>query len=247
MAGFQKQVNIYSAPAAIGAVASNNPWIGYVAGPNAVVSGANGVAVGRFAWATPMVANGPIETAERADSNALLVADGVNRAPSGFVHNEQQGGFTGYLQESGLSILPWQAMDLATRGDFWAQITLNPAVRDQKIYANMLDGSITSAATGATIAAKSYTASFATSVMTVTVAPGTPLAVGDAVVGAGIPANTYIKSFGTGSGGTGTYNLTTAPGTIAAQATTSTSWIETKFRVLSAALANEFVKIGFGD
>jgi hypothetical protein len=36
-----------------------------------------------------------------------------------------------------------------------------------------------------------------------------------------VPANTYIASFGTGVGGTGTYNLTTTPGTIGSQANTS--------------------------
>lgn len=244
MTGFQKQVNIYSSPASEGQVASNNPWIGYVAGPGAVLSGANGCSVGRFAWATPIAGT---DTGERADSNALLVADGISRAPSGFVHNEQQGGFTGYLQESGLSILPWQAMDLATRGDFWAKNLITSATRDLKVFANMLDGSISSAATGGTIAGKTYTASFATNVMTVTVAPASPLVVGDAVVSSGVPANTYIKALGTGTGGTGTYTLTTTPGTIAAQSAVSSSWVETRFKILSAALANEFVKIGFGD
>ena len=244
MTGFQKQVNIYSSPAAEGQVASNNNVAMYVAGPQALVSGANGVSVGRFAWATYITAG---DTPERADSNALLVANGVSRVPSGFVHNEQQGSFTTYLAESGLSILPWQAMEMATRGDFWAKNLLSTSVRNNKVFANMLDGSVTSGAAGSTIAAKSYTASFATNVMTVTVAPGTPLAVGDSVTGSGIPANTYIASFGTGSGGTGTYNLTTSPGTIAAQATTSSSWIETNFIVESQALANEFVKIGYGN
>lgn len=244
MTGFQKTVSLYSSPAAEGLIASGNPVAMYVAGPQALVSGANGCSVGKFCWATAITAG---DTPERADSNALLVADGTNRAPSGLVNNMQQGAFTTYLAESGLSILPWQAMEAVTRGDVWIKHLLAAAVRDAKAFANMLTGEVTSAATGATIAAKTYTASFATNVMTVTVAPGTPLVVGDAVVGAGIPANTYIKAFGTGTGGTGTYTLTTSPGTIAAQATTSSIWVETKFKVLSAALTNEFAKIGFGD
>jgi hypothetical protein len=67
------------------------------------------------------------------------------------------------------------------------------------------------------------------------------------VISAGVAALTYISSFGTGTGGTGTYNLTTTPGTIAAQAATGTSWVETKFKALSLALINEVFKIGFGD
>jgi len=63
------------------------------------------------------------------------------------------------------------------------------------------------------------TSSFATNVMTCTVAPtqGT-WAVGQTVVSAGVAAGTTITSLGTGTGGTGTYNLSTSPGTITAQA-----------------------------
>lgn len=244
MTGFQKTVNTYSSPASEGNIASGNPMALYVAGPQAVVSGAAGVSVGRFAWCTPITAG---DTPERADSNGLLVADGTIRTPSGFVFNEQQGNFTGFLAESGLSILPWQNMELATRGDFWAKQLLAGATRDQKVFANLQDGSVTSGAAGATIAGNAGTASFATNVMTVTVAPAAALKVGDAITGASIPANTYIKAFGTGAGGLGTYTLSTAPGTLAAQAFTGSSWIETKFKVLSIALVNEFVKIGFGD
>lgn len=244
MAGFQKQVNLYSSPAAEGQVATNNPWIGYVAGPQGLLSGANGCSIGRFCWATYITAG---DTPERADSNANLVADGVSRVPSGFVHNEQQGSFTTYLAESGMALLPWQAMEAATRGDFWAKHLLSGATRGNKVFANLQDGSVTSGAAGSTIANNAGTASFATNVMTVTVAPAAPLKVGDAISGASIPANTFIKAFGTGTGGTGTYTLTTSPGTLAAQAFNSTSWIETSFKILSQALVNEFVKIGFGD
>lgn len=54
------------------------------------------------------------------------------------------------------------------------------------------------------------TATIATTVMTVSaVLTGVaPLAVGDKVTGAGVTANTYIASLGTGTGGAGTYNLT---------------------------------------
>lgn len=244
MSGFQKQVNIYSSPASEGQIASGNPMALYVAGPQALLSGANGCGIGRFCWATAITAG---DTPERADSNGLLFADGVARQPSGFVFNEQQGSFTGYLQESGLALLPWQAMEAATRGDFWAKC-LTAATRGNSVFANLLDGTVAAGATGATIAANTFTASFATNVMTVTVAPALPLKVGQAITGASIPANTYIKAFGTGTGGTGTYTLTTSPGTLAAQAATGTDWIETsRWKVLSAALINEFVKIGFGD
>lgn len=244
---FQRTTNLQPSPGVEGGIASNNPLIGYVTGPGGLISGPNGVIVGRFAWATPQTSvNGAI-AGERVDNNANLVAAGVSRAPSGFVANEQQGLNTVYLAESGLSILPGQAMSAFTRGDFWAKAAAAVTQRALKVFANLADGTMQAALSGTTVAAKIYTASFATNVMTVTVAPGTALAVGDAVLGAGLPANTYIASFGTGTGGTGTYNLTTTPGTIAAQSTTSTSWVETRFTALSTALANEIFKIGFGD
>lgn len=68
----------------------------------------------------------------------------------------------------------------------------------------------------------SFTASFATSVMTVTVAPTTgTLGIGSLITSAGVQPGTTIISLGTGTGGTGTYNLSTSPGTIGAQAATA--------------------------
>lgn len=62
------------------------------------------------------------------------------------------------------------------------------------------------------------TASFATNVMTISLvnapADNGLILVGYRVSGVGIPANTTIVSFGTGAGGTGTYNLSTSPGTL---------------------------------
>lgn len=54
------------------------------------------------------------------------------------------------------------------------------------------------------------TATVAGTVMTVSavLTGGAPLAVGDKVTGAGVTANTFIGSLGTGTGGAGTYNLT---------------------------------------
>lgn len=69
------------------------------------------------------------------------------------------------------------------------------------------------------------TCSYATNVMTCTVAPtsGT-FQVGQHIQAEGIPAGTTIASLGTGAGGTGTYNLSTSPGTLGARATSGLSW-----------------------
>ena len=73
---------------------------------------------------------------------------------------------------------------------------------------------LTSAVTGAT-------ASFATNVMTVTVAGTGNFAIGQQITSAGVAPGTVITSLGTGTGGTGTYILSTSPGTISAQAVTA--------------------------
>lgn len=247
MTGFQKQVNNQPAIGVEGAIASGNPPATYVTGPGGLVTGANGATIGKFAWASPQAADAYGNAAERVDSNALLFAAGLNRKPSGFLANEQQGLFTTYLAESGMSMLPWQACELFTRGDFWAKAIGAGGGRQNKAFANMLTGDMQPAAAGATIATFTGTASFATSVMTVTVVTTGTVKVGQIVTGANIPADTYVSSLGTGTGGTGTYNLTTAPGTLSAQATTASDYIETDFLVLSTGLVNEIVKIGRGS
>lgn len=242
MPGFQKTVNNQPAPGIEGAWASANPYATYVTGPGGLVSGP-ALTVARFGWATPK-ADGT--EGEVVNNSAALVAPGVSRAPSGFIANEQQAMSVTFLAEYGMQMLPGQAMELFTRGDFWMKFG-SAVARDQKVFANLLDGSAQAAATGSVIAGNAFTASFATNQMTVTAAPALPLKVGQAVTGSGIPANTFIAAFGTGTGGTGTYTLTTSPGTIAAQATTGSDYVETKFRCLSVASINEIAKIGFGD
>lgn len=70
----------------------------------------------------------------------------------------------------------------------------------------------------------SFNGQTATNVLTVnSMTTSGALAVGDIIIGAGIPANTKILTFGTGTGLTGTYNLSTTPGTIAAEAMTTQS------------------------
>jgi len=63
------------------------------------------------------------------------------------------------------------------------------------------------------------TASMAGTVMTVTAVGSGALAVGDVVTGSGVTAGTYITSLGTGTGGTGTYNIS-ASQTVGSEAMT---------------------------
>lgn len=94
--------------------------------------------------------------------------------------------------------------------------------------------------------ASGATASFATNVMTVTVAPtGGAFAAGQLVQSAGVAAGTYILSQLTGTpGGTGTYQLSTSPGTITAQAAAGSAWIETPFFVKSPGNVGDVFKLG---
>jgi len=80
-------------------------------------------------------------------------------------------------------------------------------------------GSVTTSNYNASMTCNAQTA---TSVLTVNSisAGGNNICVGMQVVGSGITAGTYITSFGTGTGGTGTYNLSTTPGTIEAESMT---------------------------
>jgi hypothetical protein len=71
---------------------------------------------------------------------------------------------------------------------------------------------------------QTFTASFASNVMTVTVAPTMrPLSVGTIISGLGIPVGTQIGNLTSGTGGTGTYVLSTSPGTLTARTVTAVS------------------------
>ncbi len=244
---FPTSVNQQPSPGVEGSRASANPVLSYVTGPSGLVSAPIGVTIGRFGWAIPSAIDAYGVTPEVVYNTSVGVAAGLPRTPNGFVGNLQQGLNTVYLSEAGMTMLPGQNMGLHTRGDFWARNTLAVAAKFNKVFANMLTGQITTAAAGATVAPVTVTASFATNVMTVTAVSGGTLAVGQSIVGAGIPANTYIAALGTGTGAAGTYNLTTTPGTVASETVIASSYIETRFSALSSAAVGELVKIGYGD
>lgn len=242
---FPTSVKTGYAPGVEGAVASGNPPANFVTGPGGLVSVSVGLTVGRFAWS-----NDGLTAGNSSVLATSIPAAGVSRVPQGFVANMQQGLMTTFLAESGMLIQAGQPVELFTRGDFWAKMktaaaTINPPL---KAFANLFTGEVYPAAAGATITTNAITASFATNVMTVTVIDAATLKVGSAVSGTGVPANTYISSFGTGLGGTGTYNLTTSPGTVASAAgIIGSDYIETPYKILSASLAAELAKIGKGD
>lgn len=132
---FPNKINASMPVAAEGDFASANT---YASALNPIeasfVTGANGVTVGRFAW---------------ADANGIVSNTGTG-APTGFVHRHQTAMITQWLAENGNVIMAGQPIDLMSRGDFWVK-TATAATIGQKVFANLTDGSISTGAAGATV------------------------------------------------------------------------------------------------
>ncbi|USA53862.1 hypothetical protein NDN13_01330 [Acinetobacter sp. C32I] len=132
--GFQKQVQLQQAPAVAGDFASNNPRAALLAGEGALVAGATGAVVGRFAWAV----NG-------------VVSNAGSGKPQGFIHRENQALITTWLDEASNVIPQGLSLTIHVAGDFWAQ-TLTNATVGQKVYASLTTGDVKTEAAGATVA-----------------------------------------------------------------------------------------------
>lgn len=216
-AGFQRTVNLQQAAAVAGDFASANPRSSVVSHQGTLVAGAAGVTVARFAWAT----------------TAGLVSNAGTGIPTGFVHRRQGAALiTTYLAETSLLIPQGFEVTLMKDGDYWVAPTAQATI-GQKVFANFADGTIQTAAAGATIAGFVGTATFATNVMTVATVGSSTVKVGDLVTSAGVASGTYVTAQLTGTpGGVGTYSLSTTPGTITpAQAVTTTSYVETSYTI----------------
>ena len=96
MGGFQTVVNTQPAPAVEGDFCNKNPRFSVDAGPGGLIAGDNGVVVGRFAWLS-------YEEVDANEAPAIVNNFGAG-PPAGFVHREQQGLITGYLQESSMLV-----------------------------------------------------------------------------------------------------------------------------------------------
>lgn len=138
MAGFQKTVNTDLPVAMEGDFASANPRSTVLAGPNALVAGAAGVIVGRFA---------------RARNDNGVVLNGANGVAEtiGFVGRNQFALITAWLAENGMTVQGGTAITLHRSGDFWCRFAL-VATKGQKVFTSDTDGSARGGAAGATIA-----------------------------------------------------------------------------------------------
>ena len=240
MTGFQRTVYTDPAYAVEGDFASANPRASMlalatygvdVAIAAALVAAAVGVTIGRFARA-------------RNSDNTVTNADPGVASRIGFVHRDQPAIITPFLAGDTMLVPSGQPITLFDAGDFWARFA-GGATIGQKVYANFADGSVSAAATGAPPQGASVTATTATNnVLNVTAVTSGALAVGDPVTGAGIPAGAYIQSFGTGTGGTGTYILSQATTASAAGvAVTAAGAKETAWYVHTPAAAGELAMI----
>jgi hypothetical protein len=142
MSGFQTQAAYNPAPAVEGDFASTNPRTTVMAAAGALVAGALGVIVGRFAWKS---------YAQVDSDNAPAVVNNFGTGPvAGFIHREQQGLIEQYLQESTMLVPAGFPMTVFDGGDFWVKNNgATPALDGMKVYANYADGKATAAVTGA--------------------------------------------------------------------------------------------------
>lgn len=215
---FQTFVNRHLAPGVVGAFASMNPRAAVLAGPGAFKADEDlPVVVGGFAWATPAdgVAYGQLK------ASALL----------GFVGNEHQTVITEFLGVSRLAVQAGFPVTLYSHGDFWATIASGAVAVGGTVYADTLDGTVE---TGATTF--SGTGAIATTVLTVSAVASGALRVGDFIAGANVTPGTRIVSFGTGTGGTGTYNVDTSQ--TAASAAVTVPTVDTGYKFATSLAAD---------
>ncbi len=224
---FQTFMNILPPVAVAGDFASQNPRAACLGASGlAYVAGSSGVTVASFVW---------------ADSTNTLLSNTGTGAPRGFVAREQQGMLEQYLQSNSMLIPAGFPVTAYSAGDFWG-LTNSPATIGQKVFASLVDGSISTAAAGATIAAAVVTGSISGNTLTVSAVTSGTLVVGQMITGTGVPADTYIEAFGTGAGGTGTYTLTTSS-TVASETLYGNASVETSFHVDSTEPAGALIKM----
>lgn len=231
MSGFQRVVNTDPAYAVEGDFASANPRASLLAGVAALTAAAVGVTIGRFA---------------RAKNSDGTVTNGDPGVASriGFVHRDQPAIITPFLAESTMLVPHGSPVTLFDAGDFWARFA-GGATIGQKVFASNADGSAIAGTAGTPPQGAEVTATTnSTTTLNVTAVVSGALAVGDVVTGPDLPAGTYIQSFGTGTGGVGTYILSAAAtGSHAGGDYTAAGAKETVFYVHSTALAGELAMI----
>ena len=149
---FQTVINVTQAPGVAGDFCSTNPRHSTLSVPGGFVSGANGLTIGLFAWA---------DTA-----TGTILSNAGTGAPSCFVGRAGLPAMlTTYLQEYGMTIPAGMGVgDMYNAGDFFVKNAGAGAVTiGMKAFANNTNGTISFAATGATVAGATETKWYAMS------------------------------------------------------------------------------------
>lgn len=216
---FQNQVNSVPALGVAGDFASCNPRATVVAGAGGLIAGAAGVTVGRFAWVDP--------------GDQCTVTNGVpaaapNSAPDGWVHRAQEALITAYLAETSMVIPAGKQMELMAAADgYFRNDGSTTAIRGQKVYADLMTGKASAAATASPSTASgsassiaagsgSATGSITDNVLTITGAVTGSFNPGGTVSGTNVATGTKIVRQLTGTtGGVGTYEVNIGEQTVA--------------------------------
>lgn len=132
MTDFQTSVNYTWPQGYPGALASANPRRSVISPETGFRVGANGLTIAAFAW---------------INDDGVTVSNAGTGSPAGFVHRDQQGLTTQYLQASTMSIPAGFGITLSEGGDFWA-VAGTDAQRGQAVYASTTDGTLQTADVG---------------------------------------------------------------------------------------------------
>lgn len=248
---FQTQVNLQPAPAVAGDFASANPRATVLAGPGGLVAGSNipsglsigGVLVGRFAWASP----GTLLNQSSGEIDGMLtVNSNGSGAPTGFVHREQQGLITVFLQAATQLIPQGLPVVLHKEGDFWAvNDGTTASYVGEPIYAINATGAVVPSASVpadatlttitvvandlnvSAIAQNAFTGSISGTTLTVSAITTGGLYAGQTLAGTNVAAGTTVVRQLTGAtpGGTGTYEVNISQTVASTAITGSGAWL----------------------
>lgn len=140
---FQTQVNGVLAAAVAGDFASQNPRYSVEAGPGGLVAHSDGLTVARFAWLT---------TPNDVEGEPTVARNTGSGVPIGIVPRVQNALITTYLAESGNVIPGGFAVGLMNAADMWVKNDgAGAAAVGNVAFAKTADGTISFAASGATV------------------------------------------------------------------------------------------------
>ena len=243
--GFQTAVSSRQAPAVAGDFASDNPREFFLSGPGGLVAGSSGLVIGRAAWVSP--------TSLDWDAGATIANNAGFGNIDGIVPRRFGNALiTTFLSDNGNTIPQGYPVGLLTGGDIWLKNDgTGQAVKGQKAYAKLVDGTFTFAATATPTTASCATASIAagtaatftgsitnnvlttSGTVTNTIYPGAIL-----TGGTGIPTGAYVVAQLSGTaGGAGTYAVSVPELTVASASLTATPMVLTQGTVTGTALA----------